>query len=59
MESYWPSLFAKLAEKRSTSGVLLLAYSSGAAALVAVSALTGGTGGAVAVVSPVVEEKKV
>ena len=59
MESYWPSLFAKLAEKRTTSGVLLLACSGGVATPVAVSAPTGGAGGAVAATAPAVEEKKV
>ena len=46
MESYWPSLFAKLAEKRSIDDLILNAGSGGAAAPVAVSA-------------PAVEEKKV
>lgn len=56
MESYWPSLFAKLAEKRSIDDLILNAGSGGAAAPVAVSAPAGG---AVAAAAPAVEEKKV
>lgn len=56
VESYWPSLFAKLAEKRSIDDLILNAGSGGAAAPVAVSAPAGG---AVAAAAPAVEEKKV
>lgn len=56
VESYWPSLFAKLAEKRSIDDLILNAGSGGAAAPVAVSAAAGG---AVAAAAPAVEEKKV
>ena len=59
VESYWPSLFAKLAEKRSIEDLILNAGSGGAAAPVAVSAPAGGAGGAVAAAAPAVEEKKV
>ena len=59
MESYWPSLFAKLAEKRSIDDLILNAGSGGAAAPVTVSTPVGGAGGAVAVAAPAVEEKKV
>ncbi|KAM3681824.1 hypothetical protein ACB098_12G028000 [Castanea mollissima] len=55
VESYWPSLFAKLAEKRSIDDLILNAGSGGAAAPVAVSAPAGG---AVTAAAPAVEEKK-
>ncbi|KAK9994883.1 hypothetical protein SO802_024586 [Lithocarpus litseifolius] len=60
VESYWPSLFAKLAEKRSIEDLILNAGSGAAAAAapVAVSAPAGGAGGAVAAAAPAVEEKK-
>nr|POF12243.1 60s acidic ribosomal protein p1-2 [Quercus suber] len=58
VESYWPSLFAKLAEKRSIDDLILNAGSGGAAAPVAVSAPAGGAVGAVAAAAPAVEEKK-
>ncbi len=57
VESYWPSLFAKLAEKRNLEDLILNAGSGGAAASVAVSAPVAGASAAAA--APAVEEKKV
>ena len=59
VESYWPSLFVKLAEKRSIDDLILNVGSGGGAAPVAVSAPASGAGGAVAAAAPAVEEKKV
>jgi large subunit ribosomal protein LP1 len=58
VESYWPSLFAKLSEKRSIEDLVLNAASGsggGCAAPVAVSATAGGAADAAA--APKVEEK--
>lgn len=56
VESYWPSLFAKLAEKRDIGDLLLnVGVGSGAAAPVSVAAPAG----AAAASAPAVEEKKV
>ena len=55
MESYWPSLFAKLAEKRNIGDLLLnVGCGGGAAASVAVAAPT-----ASAAAAPAIEEKRV
>lgn len=58
VESYWPSLFANLAEKRNIEDLILNATSGGGggAAPVAVAAPAGG---AAAAAAPAVEEKKV
>lgn len=61
VESYWPSLFAKLAQKRNVEDLILNAGSGGGAA-VAVAAPAGGAaagGGADAAAAPAKEEKKV
>ncbi|XP_031488411.1 60S acidic ribosomal protein P1-like [Nymphaea colorata] len=59
VESYWPSLFAKLLEKRSVEDLILSVGSGGGGAAVAVAAPAAGAaaagGGAPA---PAVEEKK-
>ncbi|TKY74021.1 60S acidic ribosomal protein P1-1 [Spatholobus suberectus] len=55
-ESYWPSLFAKLAQNRNIEDLILNAGSGGGAA-VAVSAPAAGGGGAAAE-APAAEEKK-
>ncbi|KAI4338041.1 hypothetical protein L6164_016395 [Bauhinia variegata] len=59
VESYWPSLFAKLAEKKNIEDLILNAGSGGAAA-VAVAAPVGGadTGGAGKAAAPVEEKKE-
>ncbi|KAB1205198.1 60S acidic ribosomal protein P1-3 [Morella rubra] len=58
VESYWPSLFAKLAEKRNIEDLILnAAGGGGGAAPVAVAAPAGG-GAAPAAAAPAVEEKK-
>ena len=58
VESYWPSLFAKLAEKRNVGDLVMNigAGDGGAAAPVAVSSSAPAAASAAA---PVVEEKKV
>ncbi|KGN63426.1 60S acidic ribosomal protein P1 [Cucumis sativus] len=54
VESYWPSLFAKLAEKRNIGDLLLnVGCGGGAAASVAVAAPT-----ASAAAAPAIEEKR-
>lgn len=59
VESYWPSLFAKLAEKKNIEDLILNAGSGGAPA-VAVSAPVAGAGaGAASAAAPAAEEKKV
>lgn len=58
VEAYWPSLFAKLAEKRNLDDLILNAGSGGCAAPAAVSAPAGGAGSA-APTAAAVEEKKV
>eukprot|EP00258_Populus_trichocarpa_P011990 XP_002321361.3 60S acidic ribosomal protein P1-3 [Populus trichocarpa] len=57
VESYWPSLFAKLAEKRNVGDLIM---NIGAAAPVAVAVASSGpaAGGAAAAAAPAVEEKK-
>ncbi|EXC13674.1 60S acidic ribosomal protein P1-1 [Morus notabilis] len=57
VESYWPSLFAKLAEKRNLDDLILNSGASGGGATVAAApvAAAGGGGGAAA---PPPEEKK-
>ncbi|XP_050235850.1 60S acidic ribosomal protein P1 [Mercurialis annua] len=56
IESYWPRLFAKLAEKRNVDDLLMNVGSGGAAAPVAVGAPAGGAAAAAA--APAAEEKK-
>ncbi|WCJ28861.1 60S acidic ribosomal protein P1 [Euphorbia peplus] len=57
VESYWPSLFAKLAEKRNLEDLIMNVGSGGGGAAVAVAAPAAG-GGAAAAAAPAVEEKK-
>ncbi|GFP88745.1 60S acidic ribosomal protein p1 [Phtheirospermum japonicum] len=58
VESYWPSLFAKLCEKKNIED-LVMNVGSGGGAAVAVSAPAGGaSGGAAAAAAPAAEEKK-
>jgi len=59
VESYWPSLFAKLAEKRNIEDLILNAGSAGGGAAVAVAAPAAGGGGGAAAAAPPPEEKKV
>ncbi|XP_075502907.1 large ribosomal subunit protein P1-like isoform X2 [Primulina tabacum] len=60
VESYWPSLFAKLCEKRNVEDLVMNVGSGGGGAAVAVSAPTAGAGGgaAAAAAAPAAEEKK-
>ncbi|KAI3884455.1 hypothetical protein MKX03_034795 [Papaver bracteatum] len=55
-ESYWPSLFAKLVEKRNIEDLITNIGSGGGGAAVAVSAPSGGAAAAPA--APAAEEKK-
>ncbi|TYH03447.1 hypothetical protein ES288_A09G219600v1 [Gossypium darwinii] len=57
VESYWPSLFAKLLEKVNVDD-LITSVGSGGAAPVAVAAASGAAGGGAAAAAPAVEEKK-
>ncbi|XP_010055550.1 60S acidic ribosomal protein P1 [Eucalyptus grandis] len=56
VESYWPGLFAKLAEKRNVGDLITNVGSGGGAAAVAVAAPAGGAAPAAA--APAAEEKK-
>ncbi|CAN6704656.1 unnamed protein product [Malus baccata var. baccata] len=58
VESYWPGLFAKLAEKRNIEDLILNVGAGGGGAAVAVAA-SGASGAAPAAAAPAVEEKKV
>ncbi|KAG6390092.1 hypothetical protein SASPL_151572 [Salvia splendens] len=57
VESYWPSLFAKLCEKRNVEDLIMNVGAGGGGGAVAVVAPTGGAGGAAAA-APAAEEKK-
>ncbi|KAM7472298.1 hypothetical protein LguiA_010481 [Lonicera macranthoides] len=57
IESYWPSLFAKLAEKRNIEDLIVNVGAGGGGGAVAVAAPTSG-GGAAAAAAPPPEEKK-
>ncbi|GKU88985.1 hypothetical protein SLEP1_g3188 [Rubroshorea leprosula] len=60
IESYWPSLFAKLAEKRNIEDLIMNVGSGSGAAPAAIAAPGGGAGGAAAAAAaaPAAEEKK-
>ncbi|GLU21334.1 hypothetical protein SLE2022_374790 [Rubroshorea leprosula] len=58
IESYWPSLFAKLAEKRNIEDLIMNVGSGSGAAPAAIAAPAGGAGGAAAAAAPAAEEKK-
>ncbi|KAL0358832.1 UNVERIFIED_CONTAM: 60S acidic ribosomal protein P1 [Sesamum calycinum] len=59
VESYWPSLFAKLCEKKNIEDLILNVGAGGGGAAVAVAAPAGGAaGGAAAAAAPAAEEKK-
>ncbi|XAR52150.1 hypothetical protein NMG60_11020072 [Bertholletia excelsa] len=59
IESYWPSLFAKLVEKRSIEDLIMNVGSGGGGATVAVAAPSSAAGGAAAPAAAAVVEKKV
>lgn len=59
VESYWPSLFAKLCEKRNVEDLVANVGAGGGGAAVAVAAPAGGAGAASAAAAPAAEEKKV
>ncbi|XP_042489120.1 60S acidic ribosomal protein P1-like [Macadamia integrifolia] len=59
VESCWPSLFAKLVEKRNIEDLITnVGSSGGAAAAIAIVAPTGGASAGATTAAPVVEEKK-
>ena len=59
VESYWPSLFAKLTEKRNIENLILNAGAGDGSAVVASAPIAGaGAGGTAAAVAPAAEEKK-
>ncbi|XP_073131081.1 large ribosomal subunit protein P1-like [Henckelia pumila] len=60
VESYWPSLFAKLCEKRNIEDLIMnIGSGGGGGAPVAVTAPAGGvTAASAAVAAPAAEEKK-
>ncbi|CAI9774211.1 unnamed protein product [Fraxinus pennsylvanica] len=59
VESYWPSLFAKLCEKRSIEDLVTNVGAGGGGAAVSVAAPAGGAaGGAATAAAPAAEEKK-
>ncbi|KAA8542566.1 hypothetical protein F0562_023718 [Nyssa sinensis] len=58
VESYWPSLFAKLVEKRNIEDLIMNVGSGGGGAAVAVAAPSGGGSVAAAPAAAAVEEKK-
>ncbi|KAF3439790.1 hypothetical protein FNV43_RR18068 [Rhamnella rubrinervis] len=58
VESYWPSLYARFAEKRDVGDLLLNACSGGGGAPVAAVAPTAGGGGGSSAAAPPPEEKK-
>lgn len=57
VESYWPSLFAKLAEKRNVDDLLMNVGSGGGGASHVAAAAP--SGGAAVAAAPAAEEKKV
>ncbi|XP_021277836.1 60S acidic ribosomal protein P1-like [Herrania umbratica] len=57
VDSYWPSLFAKLLEKKSVDDLITNVGSGGGGASVAVAASSGAGAGAAAA-APAAEEKK-
>lgn len=59
VESYWPSLFAKLFEKMNVEDLIVNVGAGGGDAAVAVAAPAGGAAGGAAPAAPAVEEKKV
>ncbi|KAJ7529811.1 hypothetical protein O6H91_15G066800 [Diphasiastrum complanatum] len=58
IESYWPSLFAKLLEKRSVEDLIVNVGSGGGGAAVAVSAGAPASGAAAAAAAAPAEEEK-
>ncbi|XP_044462798.1 60S acidic ribosomal protein P1-like [Mangifera indica] len=58
VESYWPSLFAKLAQKRSIDELVLNVGAGGGGAPAAVATPAGGAGGAAATAPPPEEKKE-
>ncbi|KAA8533535.1 hypothetical protein F0562_031031 [Nyssa sinensis] len=58
VESYWPSLFAKLVEKRNIEDLIMNVGSGGGGAAAAVAAPSGGGSAAAAPAAAAIEEKK-
>lgn len=58
VESYWPSLFAKLCEKKNVEDLVLNVGAGGGAAVAVTGPVGGAGGGAAAAAAPAAEEKK-
>ncbi|KAG8381585.1 hypothetical protein BUALT_Bualt06G0136800 [Buddleja alternifolia] len=58
VESYWPSLFAKLCEKRNVEDLVMNVGSGGGAAVAVAAPAGGAAAGAAAAAAPAAEEKK-
>ncbi|KAL6508261.1 hypothetical protein OROMI_027500 [Orobanche minor] len=58
VESYWPSLFAKLCEKRNIEDLVMNVGSGGGAAVAVAAPAGGASAGSAAAAAPAVEEKK-
>ncbi|KAJ0010880.1 hypothetical protein Pint_32940 [Pistacia integerrima] len=58
VESYWPSLFSKLAEKRSIDDLVMNVGAGGGGAPAAVAGPAGGAGAAAAAAPPPEEKKE-
>ncbi|KAK4436183.1 60S acidic ribosomal protein P1 [Sesamum alatum] len=58
VESYWPSLFAKLCEKRNIEDLILNVGAGGGAAVAVAAPAGGAAAGAAAPAAPAAEEKK-
>ena len=59
IESYWPSLFAKLCEKKNIEDLVMNVGAGGSGAAVAVAAPSAAGAAAPAAAAPAAEEKKV
>ncbi|KAK6142615.1 hypothetical protein DH2020_022963 [Rehmannia glutinosa] len=58
VESYWPSLFAKLCEKRNIEDLVMNVGSGSGVAVAVVAPAEGASGGADTATAPAIEEKK-
>ncbi|KAL2249104.1 60S acidic ribosomal protein P1-like [Sesamum indicum] len=58
VESYWPSLFAKLCEKKNIEDLILNVGAGGGAAVAVAAPAGGAAAGAAAPAAPAAEEKK-
>lgn len=58
VDSYWPTLFAKLAEKKNLGDLIANAAGGGAPVAVAAAPVAASGGGGAAAAAPAAEEKK-